>query len=198
MVFRVLIAAEPRLSKRLARLLEGEGYKEVHLAHDCETALDAARARQPELIILDLNLPCGNPLTVAREILAERPTPIIVHSSFDDVSRLLEADEMGVVAQVYKPVTKQNLLGAIQLGMSRFRTCQRLHLEIGDCRETLRVRKLVERAKGILMKRSSMSEEEAFLKIQKSSRDNNITMEQVAQSIITADEVMRDTSRGRR
>ena len=198
MALRVLIAAEPRLSKRLAKLLEEDGYEEINLAHDCPSALDSARARKPELILLDLNLPCGNPLVVAREVLAERPTPIIVHSTFEDVGRLLEADEMGVVGQVYKPVTKRNLLGAIELGLSRFRTCQRLHVEIGDCKETLRVRKLVERAKGILMKRSPLSEEEAFLKIQKSSRDNNITMEQVAQSIITADEVMRDTSKGRR
>jgi AmiR/NasT family two-component response regulator len=190
MQHRVLIVGGARQSKRLAGILKAEGYEEVHLAFDCDKAIETARTLLPEVIVMDASLPCENPVGIARKILDERPVPIIMHSSYSQIEQVMEADEMGISAHLFRPINKENLLGAIELGISRFRQCQALRAEVGDCHEALRIRKLVERAKGILMKRSSLTEEQAFLKLQKLSRDTNVTMEKVAQSIITASELI--------
>jgi AmiR/NasT family two-component response regulator len=190
MQHKVLIVGGPRQSKRLAGILTGAGYVEVNLAFDCEKAIEAARSLLPDVVIMDAALPCEDPIGVARRILDERPVPIILHSSFSQIELVMKADEMGVSAHLFRPINRDNLLGAIELGISRFRQCQLLRAEVGDCHEALRIRKLVERAKGILMKRSALTEEQAFLKLQKLSRDTNVPMEKVAQSIITASELI--------
>ncbi|HLB25272.1 MAG TPA: ANTAR domain-containing protein, partial [Nitrospirota bacterium] len=177
MAHRLLIIGNPRQSRRLAGILREEGYTEVRVVPDCESGLEAARAHKPEAVLVDLEGSCDDPLALVRKLVAERPLPIIMHSSYRQIDRLLEADESGVSAHLFRPITRENLLGAIELGMSRFRQCQVLHAEVTDCKEALRVRKVVERAKGILMKRNSLNEEQAFLRIQKLSRDNNIPME---------------------
>lgn len=187
---RVLIVGGPRQSKRLAGILKGEGYEEVHLALDCDKALEAARSLLPEVIIMDAGLPCEDAIRAARMILDERPVPIVMHSSYSQIDQVMKAEDMGVSAHLFRPINRENLLGAIELGISRFRQCQALHAEVGDCKEALRIRKLVERAKGILMNRSALTEEQAFLKLQKLSRDTNVPMEKVAESIITASELI--------
>lgn len=190
MGYKVLIVGPSRQSNRLAGILRGEGYEEVHLASDCDRAMDASRSLMPEVIILDAGLPCDDAIRVARMILDERPVPIIMHSSYSQIDQVMMAEEMGVAAHLFRPINRENLLGTIELGISRFRQCQALHAEVGDCKEALRIRKLVERAKGILMKRGPLTEEQAFLKLQKLSRDTNVSMEKVAQSIITASELI--------
>ena len=190
MAHRVLIIGEKGRASELAGMLKAEGYGDVSLAADGREAVELARASRPEVILMDIDLPGGDSVATAKEILIERPVPIIMHASYSQLDRVKEADEMGVSAHLFRPVTKEGLLGAIELGISRFQQCQALHAEIGNCKEVLRVRKLIERAKGILMKRNSMSEEEAFLKLQRLSRNNNIPMEKVAESIITASEVI--------
>jgi len=189
MARRALIIGGPRNSKKLVDILSKEGY-DVESTADCVRAVDLARMFTPDVVLMDVNLPCDDPLSVAPRIIAERPVPIVMHSSHSEIDQVLRADEMGVSAHLFRPITRENLLGAIELGMSRFRQCQLLRAEVTDCKEALRIRKLVERAKGILMKRNSLTEEEAFLKLQRLSRDSNMKMEKVAESIITANEIM--------
>jgi AmiR/NasT family two-component response regulator len=190
MAQRVLIVGGPRNSKKLAGILANEGFAEISLSNDCVQAVELVRSLVPDVVIMDVSLPCDDPLSVATKILAERPVPIIMHSSHSQIEQVLRADEMGVSAHLFRPITRESLLGAIDLGISRFRQCQLLRAEVTDCKEALRIRKLVERAKGILMKRNSLTEEQAFLKLQKLSRDSNLKMEKVAESIITANEIM--------
>jgi len=190
MTHRVLIIGEQNRADELAALLKGAGYEDLWVALDGQEAARLARLKRPDVVLMDIDLPGGDSIVTAREILVERPVPIVMHASYSQLDRIREADEMGVSAHLFRPVTKDALLGAIELGVSRFQQCQALHAEIGDCKEALRVRKLVERAKGILMKRHNMSEEEAFLKLQRLSRNNNMPMEKVAESIITASEVL--------
>lgn len=190
MAYSVLIIGGGTHTAELAALLETEGFKEIYQANNGPAAIEEARRRRPEVILLDIEMPGEDSISIARDILVERPAPIVVHAAYSQFERVKEANDMGVSAHLFRPVTRETLLSSIEVGMARFRQCQTLHAELGECKEVLRVRKLVERAKGILMKRKSMTEEEAFLKIQKLSRDNNIAMEKVAESIITASEVI--------
>jgi len=189
MAYRVLIVGSAERSTDAVAILESGGYAETTLASGRADTLRAAKETNPDVVLLDVGLE-DDPLGLMKEILLERPTAVVVNASYSQVGAVKEAEEMGAAAHVFRPFTKEALISAVELGASRFRQCQALHAEIGECRETLRVRKLVERAKGILMKRNAISEEEAFISIQKLSRDNNLPMEKVAESIITASKLM--------
>jgi len=190
MAYRVLVVGGKKLSGEVAGLLEAAGYQEIFMAHDGVTAIKMAKTHLPDVIIMDVEVPDAGSASVCKDILMERPVPIVLHASYSQSEEVREAMEMGGSAHLFRPVTKENLLASIELGVSRFKQCQSLHMELGDCKEALRVRKLVERAKGILMKRNSLTEEEAFLKLQRLSRNNNLPMEKVAESIIMASEII--------
>lgn len=190
MSYKVLIIGGETSCEEVAGLIKDSGYKELRRAHSPDEALEAVRSFKPDVVVMDIEIPGGDPVDLAGQILKIRPTPMIVHAAYSHIGKVKEAEASGVSSYIFRPLTKENLMGVIELGTSRFRQCQALHMELGDCQEALRVRKLVEKAKGILMKRNSISEEDAFLKIQKLSRNNNISMEKVAQSIITASELI--------
>lgn len=190
MAHRLLVVGAEEASKEVSFMLEAAGYKDIRKAYDGVSAAAAAREFLPDVVLIDMDLPGEDAVSLVKDVLQDRPVPIVVHASYNHIEKVKDAEALGASAYIFRPLGKENLLGAIELGMSRFRQCQALHSELGDCREALRVRKLVERAKGILMTRSSMTEEEAFLKLQKLSRNNNLSMEKVAQSIITASELI--------
>lgn len=190
MAYRVMIAGGRKLADELAGMLKAAGLDDLYMAYDAASAVEAARTKQPDVVLMDVELPGGDSVEAVKDILLARPVPIVIHASYSHVEKVQDAVETGVSAHLFRPVTSETLLATLELGMSRFRQCQALHAEISDCRETLRVRKLIERAKGIMMKRNRMTEEEAFLKIQAMARNNNIPMEKVAESIITANELL--------
>ncbi|MBI5695654.1 MAG: ANTAR domain-containing protein [Nitrospirae bacterium] len=190
MAYRVMIAGGRKLSDEMAGMLKAAGHDDIYMAYDAASAVETAGSKHPDVVLMDVELPGGDSVEAVRAILLARPVPVIMHASYSQVEKVQEAVETGVSAHLFRPVTAETLLATLELGMSRFRQCQVLHAEISDCRETLRIRKLVERAKGIMMKRNRMTEEEAFLKIQAMSRNNNIPMEKVAESIITANELL--------
>jgi AmiR/NasT family two-component response regulator len=187
----VLIIGSPARCRKIAGLLKKEGYTKLSSAHDLPGALSAASEAVPDVVVLDgQDLASGEPLAIVDRLISEHPAPVVMHYNFDQLSDAVRADGLGVSSHFFGPLTRENVLGSIELGISRFRQCQALREEVGDCKEALRVRKIVERAKGILMKRNSLNEEEAFLRIQKLSRDSNVSMEKIAQSIITASEII--------
>ncbi len=190
MAYRLLIVGDEEAAGGIAALLKGARFGDIRLAHGEQAAKETARAFQPDVVLVDIDLTGVDTVSLIKDIIQERPVPVVVHASYDHIEKVKDAEVLGASAYIFRPLGKENLMGAIELGVSRFRQCQALHAELGDCKEALRVRKLVERAKGILMTRSSMTEEEAFLKLQKLSRNNNISMEKVAQSIITASELI--------
>lgn len=190
MAYRVMVAGGRKLSDEMAGMLKAAGYDDIYMAYDAASAVETARTKQPDVVLIDVELPGGDSVAAVKEMLIARPVPIVMHASYSQVEKVQDAADTGVSAHLFRPVTPETLLATLELGMSRFRQCQELHAEINECRETLRVRKLVERAKGIMMKRNKMTEEEAFLRIQTMSRNNNIPMEKVAESIITANELL--------
>ena len=185
---RVLIADDESLRlMSLREQLEKLGHRVVAEASDGRSAVDLARELRPELAILDIRMPEVDGIEAAAQIMRERPIPIILLTAFSEKDLAERAASAHVAAYLMKPVSESDLLPAIALAMSRFSEFQQLHKEVDDLREALETRKVVERAKGILMRRLDLSEEEAFRRLQRRSQNENKKLSEIAQAIITAD-----------
>jgi two-component system, response regulator PdtaR len=139
------------------------------------------------LAILDIKMPEMDGIEAAQKITAARPIPIILLTAYSERELAERAASANVSAYLMKPVSEQDLLPAIALAVSRFKEFQSLHQEVDDLRDALETRKLVERAKGILMRRLNLTEEEAFRRMQRRSQNENKRLGDIAQAIITAD-----------
>lgn len=187
----VLIAEDNAVSQRhLIDRLESLGYDVVGCASNGEDAVKMAVDAKPSLVIMDVMMPKMDGITAAKQITANNPVPIILltgKSSDDLADRAIEA---GVFAYLIKPVTKKDLVPAIKLALSRFGEFKKLEKEIYDLKQVLETRKLVEKAKGILMKRCSIPEDEAFKLLQSYSQNENKKIRDIAESIVTASRFM--------
>ncbi|HXF81676.1 MAG TPA: response regulator [bacterium] len=186
---RVLIADDEAVIRLgLRAMLEDQGYQVVGEAADGKRALDLVGKLRPDLVILDIKMPHLDGLAAARALLVERAVPVVILTAYADREFVRQAREAGVLAYLVKPVRESDLRPAVEMAMGRFREIQALRAEIGDLEETLRTRKLIERAKGILMRREGVDEAAAFARIQKQARDARTTMRAVAEAIIAGDE----------
>jgi two-component system, response regulator PdtaR len=187
---RVLIADDESLRvMSLREQLQNLGHRVVAEASDGRAAVDLARELKPDLAILDIKMPEMDGIDAAQHIMSERPLPIILLSAYSEHDLAERAASANVSAYLMKPISEEDLLPAISLAISRFKEFQALHREVDDLRETLETRKLVERAKGIIMRRLKLSEEEAFKRLQQRSQNENKKMGEIAKAIVTADEM---------
>jgi response regulator NasT len=185
---RVLIADDEAVIRLgLRAMLEEQGYQVVGEAGDGRRALDLVGKLHPDLVFLDIKMPHLDGLAAARALLAERTVPVVILTAYADREFVRQAREAGVLAYLVKPVRESDLRPAVEMAIGRFREIQALREEIGDLEETLRTRKVVERAKGILMRRYGLDEAEAFARIQKQARDGRKTMRAVAEAIVESD-----------
>lgn len=185
---RILIADDESLRVMSLRgQLETLGHKVVAEASNGKEAVRLAEELRPDLAILDIKMPEMDGIEAARQITAARPIPIILLTAYSERELAERAASANVSAYLMKPVSEQDLLPAIALAVSRFKEFQALHQEVDDLREALETRKLVERAKGILMRRLNLTEEEAFRRMQRRSQNENKKLAEIAQAIITAD-----------
>ncbi len=185
---RILIADDESLRvMSLKGQLETLGNKVIAEAANGKEAVSLARELKPDLAILDIKMPEMDGIEAAKTITQERPIPIILLTAFSERELAERAAEANVSAYIMKPVSEQDLLPAIALAMSRFKEFQALHREVDDLRDALETRKLVERAKGILMRRLNLTEEEAFRRMQRRSQNENKKLGEIANAIITAD-----------
>jgi response regulator NasT len=185
---RILIADDESLRvMSLKGQLESIGHKVVAEAANGKEAMNLARELKPDLAILDIKMPEIDGIEAAKGITQERPIPIILLTAFSEKELAERAAEANVSAYLMKPVSENDLLPAIALAVSRFKEFQALHREVDDLREALETRKLVERAKGILMRRLNLTEEEAFRRMQRRSQNENKKLGEIANAIITAD-----------
>lgn len=186
---RIVIADDEGVIRLgLRAILEEQGYQVVGEAADGRRALDLTAKLHPDLIFLDIKMPGVDGLQAARALLQDRAVPVIVLTAYADREFVERAREAGVLAYLVKPVREGDLRPAIEMAMGRFREIQMLRGEIGDLEETLRTRKLVERAKGILMRRDGVDEAQAFARLQKQARDARKTMKEIAETILAGDE----------
>ncbi len=184
---RILIAEdEPIPRMDLREMLKNLGYLVVGEATDGVSAVHLARELRPDLVVMDIKMPEMDGITAARVLTEERIAPVLLVTAYEYRDLLGSAKEAGVLAWVAKPFGEAQLVPAVEVALARFREFRALEKELGDTRATLETRKIVERAKGVLMDRQGLKEEEAFRRIQKLSMDTRKSMREVAEAILLA------------
>jgi two-component system, response regulator PdtaR len=182
---RVVIAEDEALIRLdLKEMLEEEGYSVVAEAGDGETAVERVTSLRPDLAILDVKMPVLDGISAAEQIAAERIAPVVILTAFSQRELVERARDAGAMAYLVKPFTKADLVPAIEMAVSRFTELRALESEVGTLRERLEVRKLLDRAKGILQTELGLTEPQAFRWIQKTSMDRRISMRKVAEAVI--------------
>lgn len=184
---KVLVADdETIIAMGIETTLAKMGHAVVGRARTGGEAVAKAVELSPDLVIMDVKMPDMDGIEASRRILAHRAVPIVILSAYSDSDLIERADAVGVSNYLVKPVTEADLRPALTLAISRFRQLHALEEEVGSLKEALRTRKLVERAKGILMDRKGLSEADAFKTLQQMSRNQNIPMAKLAESILAA------------
>ncbi|MDR7545044.1 MAG: response regulator [Armatimonadota bacterium] len=185
MPLRILIADDEALIRMgLRTMLTDAGYHVVGEAGDGRRALDLTRKLDPDLVFLDIKMPEPDGLAVAEQIMQTGPRPIVLLTAYGDREFVDRARRIGVMAYLVKPIKEADLAPTIELAVRHYRAMDALSERIEALEETLEARKLIERAKGVLMQREGLSEAEAFRWIQKASRDQRRPMRDVAQQIL--------------
>lgn len=184
---RVIIADdEPIIRMDLKEMLTNLGYLVVGEAGDGRSVVNMARELRPDLVIMDIKMPDMDGIEAARILTQEEIAPVIFLTAYSQKELVDQAKEAGVVAYLVKPFRESDLAPAIEIALARFEQFRALKKEVADLKEALETRKLVERAKGILMDTQGLSEAEAFRRIQKLSMDTRKPMKEVAEAIILA------------
>ena len=186
MSMRVLVAEDEALIRLdLVEMLTEAGYEIVAQASNGAEAIELVEMHKPDLAIMDINMPIMDGLTAAEKIV--NSTPVLMLTAFSQRDLVMKASEIGVMGYVVKPFTINDLIPAMEVATSRFRVMSELSKEVADLSQKLEVRKLVDKAKGILMKALNLSEAEAFSWIQKTAMDRRLTMKEVAEAVISPD-----------
>ncbi len=184
---RIIIADdEPIIRMDLREMLTNLGYLVVGEAGDGRSVVNMARELRPDLVIMDIKMPDMDGIEAARILTQEDIAPVIFLTAYSQKELVDQAKEAGVVAYLVKPFRESDLAPAIEIALARFEQFRALKKEVADLKEALETRKLVERAKGILMDTQGLSEAEAFRRIQKLSMDTRKPMKEVAEAIILA------------
>ena len=182
---RVVVAEDESLIRLdLVEMLREEGYEVVGEASDGQRAVDLTSELKPDLVIMDIKMPVRDGIDAASEIAASRLAPVVILTAFGQRELVEKARDAGAMAYLVKPFTKTDLIPAVEVAASRFAEIRALEEQVGDLEERLATRKLIERAKGLLMKSQSLSEPDAFRWIQRAAMDRRTTMKAVAEVII--------------
>ncbi len=185
-VRRVVIAEDEALIRLdLAEMLGEEGYDVVGQAGDGERAVALAEELRPDLVVLDVKMPRLDGISAAQRIAEKRIAPVVILTAFSQRDLVERARDAGAMAYLVKPFTKDDLVPAIEMAVSRFAELQMLEAEVADLTERLETRKLVDRAKGVLQQQLELSEPESFRWIQKTAMDLRLSMRQVAEGVLT-------------
>ena len=181
--YRILVAEDETLIRMdLVEMLGEAGYEVVAEASNGEEAVKLATAVIPDLAILDVKMPILDGISAAEQIISI--APVLILTAFSQKDLVERARDAGAMAYVVKPFTINDLVPAIEISISRHRQMKSLELEVADLHDRLETRKIIDRAKGILMKALNLSEPEAFSWIQRAAMDRRITMKEVAEAVI--------------
>lgn len=185
---RVLIADdEPIIRLDLSQMLQELGYDVIAEADSGEQALEFARQFKPDVALLDVKMPPGiDGIEAARVMDEERIAPAVLLTAYSDHELIARAKEAGVYGYLVKPFRPADLAPAIEVALARYQETLDLDKEVEDLKETLETRKLVERAKGILMDTYQLKEQEAYRRIQQQSMNMRKSMREIAEAIIIA------------
>jgi len=171
-------------------MLPGLGHTVVSAAKTGKELVEQCRKQKPDLVITDIKMPDMDGIEAANELYKDSPIPVILVSAYHDQDLISRAEADHILAYLVKPIKKADLEPAIALAMRRFAQFEALRQEAADLRQALADRKVIERAKGILMKRAHMDEQEAFRRLQKLASEKNRKLIDIASMIVTADEAL--------
>jgi AmiR/NasT family two-component response regulator len=181
---RIVVAEDEALIRMdLVEMLQEAGYHVVAQATNGEEAIALVTEHQPDLAILDVKMPVLDGISAAEKIISI--APVLMLTAFSQRELVERARDAGVMAYVVKPFTIGDLVPAIEIAISRHTQMRSLAQEVADLHERLETRKIIDRAKGILMKALNLSEPEAFSWIQRAAMDRRLTMKEVANAVIS-------------
>ena len=186
---KILVAEDETIIRLdLVEMLTEAGYEVVAQAENGLKAIELANELKPDLAILDVKMPQLDGISAAEKIISI--APVLMLTAFSQKELVDRARDAGVMAYVVKPFSINDLVPAIEIAISRHRQMKSLEKEVADLYERLETRKLIDRAKGILMKALNLSEPDAFSWIQKSAMDRRLSMKQIAQAVIDPEKAL--------
>lgn len=191
---RVVIADDESIIRMdLREMLQSLGYTVVGEAGDGTTAVSQARELRPDLVIMDIKMPGMDGIAAAKVLTEERIAPVLLLTAFSQQELIERAKDAGVVGYVVKPFRESDLRPAIDIALARFREFLELERTAASLRDALETRKVIERAKGVLIDTQGLHEAEAFQKMQRLSMNTRKPMREIAEAILLAHEVGKDT-----
>lgn len=187
---RIIIAEDDTVIRMdLKEELERQGYLVVGQVGDGQSAVNLARELRPDLMVMDIRMPEMDGIAAAEILTREKIAPVILLTAHSQDDLIERAREAGVVHYVTKPWRESDLKPAINIALSRFQEFREIEDRVKNLEESLATRKVVERAKGVLMDKYKLTEQEAFRRIQKLSMNNRKSMKDVAEAILLTEEL---------
>ncbi len=184
---RVIVADDESIIRMdLREMLTNLGYLVIGEVGDGRSAVNLARELKPDVVVMDIKMPDMDGIDAAKILTEERVSPVLLLTAYSQQELIERAKDAGVVGYIVKPFRESDLAPAIEVAVARFAEFRALEKEVGNLKSALETRKLVDRAKGILMDSQGMTESEAFRKIQKMSMNTRKPMQEVAEAIILA------------
>lgn len=186
---RIIIADDESLIRMdLREMLTNLGYLVIDEAGNGLKAVELARELKPDIVLMDIKMPEMDGIEAAKILTEEKIAPVLLLSAYSQQELVQRAQEAGVAGYLVKPFRESDLTPAIEVALARFSEFRTIERELDNVSDALETRKLVDRAKGILMESKGLNESEAFRRIQKMSMDNRKPMKTVAEAIILADQ----------
>ena len=170
----------------LKEILQEAGHEVVGETANGRRAVAIVRETSPDLVIMDIKMPDMDGVEAARLIAADHLAPVLLLTAFDDAELIERVKDAGVLAYLVKPVEEKNLFPAMEIALSRWQEMQSLEEELFAMRDSLETRKLLDRAKGILMQAHNISEAEAYRRMQRYSMEKRLSLKEVASAVVKA------------
>ncbi len=185
---RVLIAEDNELvALTLEEQLASLGYEIAGVARTGTEAVRFCTQLKPDVVLMDMQMPELNGDAAAEQIIHQHQIPVIILTAYSDSDHIRRAQESGALAYLVKPVNPEELPPTIDVALARFQELQRLRKQVDTLQETIESRKLIERAKGILMKRRKLKDQEAYQLLEQRARERGCAIKDIAQAIIEAE-----------
>lgn len=193
MTTRILVAEDEVISRLdLCEMLQNLGYEVIGEAGDGQQAISLARELRPDLVLMDIKMPEQDGISAASLLTREAVAPVLLLTAYSDREFVDRAVDAGVMGYLVKPFAEAQLKPAIEVALERWREARQTYADLEQTRDSLETRKLVDRAKGVLMDTQNLKEADAFRRIQRLSMNSRKSMREVAEAILLAHEAGRE------